>query len=105
MHMETGVFGQLGTDGASPEVFRARVVIPRTEFARLSLGDHERPGTLPACFRWLLALFGPGGDRWSVRLREGEDAIVHFAQQADAFGFFARWNAPQGTGPRHQQAA
>jgi hypothetical protein len=105
MHMETGVFGQLGAEGVSPEVFSARVVIPRTEFARLGLGDHERPGALPACFRWLLAVFGPGGERWSVRLREGEDALVHFARQADAFAFFARWSASQGTGSKRQHAA
>jgi hypothetical protein len=62
-------------------------------------------GALPACFRWLLAAFGPGGDRWSVRLPNGGDAMVHFAAHADAFAFFARWSATGGIATRKLRLA
>ena len=105
MQMETGVFGHFAADGSPAEVFSARVVIPTSDFARLGLGDHERPGALPACFRWLFAVFGQGGERWSVRLPTDGDTVVSFASQADAFAFFARWSAPRGAASSERLAA
>jgi hypothetical protein len=93
MWVETGVFGYLTAEGSPAEMFSVRVVIPETDFARLGLGDHERAGALPACFRWLLAAIGPGGQRWSVRLPSDGDAFIYFAEHADACAFFAQWGA------------
>jgi hypothetical protein len=89
MRIETGAFFP---DGAPSEVFLARVVVPVAGFARLGLGDHERAGAIPRCFRWCHAAFGPGGARWSVRLPQGGDAVVLFAEERDARAYFARWS-------------
>ena len=97
MWIEHGPFGgDRPGDGAPPGVFGARVVIPVADFARLGLGEHERPGALPACFRWCLGTLGLGGSRWAVRLPEGAPATVHFADPAHAVAFLARWaEAPE----------
>ncbi len=99
MRIETGAFGgPFLPDGSFAEVFLARVVIPTGEFGRLGLGQHERAGAIPECFRWCHTAFGRGGARWSVRLPEGGDAVVLFAQEHDAEAFFTRWMAsPQAT--------
>jgi hypothetical protein len=95
MQLHTGAFGSFHPDGRLREVFAARVLIPQGEFARLGLGDHERPGAAPACFRWCVAAFGPGGARWAVRLPDDDlgDAVVYFAAHAAAAAFLARWAA------------
>ena len=94
MLIETGVFGgELLPDGSLSEVFAARVVIPETAFASLSIGRHERPGRLPACFRWCFDHLGAGGTRWSVMLRREDHAELYFARVRDALAFVARWSA------------
>lgn len=95
MRVETGVFGDAPfADRAVSEVYFARVVIPRSEFARLGLAEHEGWGAIPACFRWCHAAFGPGGARWALRLPPGGDAAILFAEAADAWAFLARWSNP-----------
>jgi hypothetical protein len=91
MQIETATFCRFPADRTSSGVFAARVVIPVDEFARLGLGNHERPSALPACFRWCHAAFGIGGSRWSVRLPEDAAAILYFAERQDALAFLARW--------------
>lgn len=94
MHLESGIFGgEFLPDGTFSEVFAARVVIPRSEFARLGLGDYERPSRLPACFAWCYANLGLGGTRWSVMLRDGTDALIYFARDQDGVAFLAHWAA------------
>ena len=94
MLIETGVFGgELLPDGSLSEVFAARVVIPGTVFASLSTSRHERPGRLPACFRWCFDHLGAGGTRWSVMLRHEDHAELYFARVRDALAFVARWSA------------
>ena len=94
MLIETGVFGnEVVPAGSLSEVFVARVVIPETEFAMLGIGHHERPGRLPACFRWCFDKLGAGGTRWSVMLRDAEYAEVYFARLRDAGAFVAKWSA------------
>ena len=93
MWIEIGTFGDFHIDGLPHEVYAAQVVIPRREFARLGLGDFERPDAAPACFRWCVAMFGRGGARWGVRLPVDSDAILYFAEPADALAFHARWSA------------
>jgi len=94
MRMERDIFGgEILPDGFVSEVFEARVLIPRGEFARLGLGDHERPGSLPACFRWCHATLGAGGSRWSVMLRDASTAAVYFARAQDALAFLTRWSS------------
>ena len=94
MLVETGVFGGGPLpDGSLSEVFAARVVVPETAFAGLGLGRHERPGRLPACFRWCFDHLGAGGTRWSVMLRDEAHAEVYFARIRDALAFVARWSA------------
>jgi hypothetical protein len=93
MQIETGAFGDFEANGLPREVYAARVVIPCREFAHLGLGDFERPDAAPACFRWCVAVFGVGGPRWCVRLPEGSDAAVYFAEPADALAFHTRWSA------------
>jgi hypothetical protein len=92
MQMETGTFGQFLSDGIPSGFFAARIVIPVGDFARLGLGDHERAGAIPACFRWCHANFGVGGTRWVVRMPPGDDAIVYFAEREEAFAFYAHWS-------------
>src|SRR3712207_3482853 len=93
MWMERDVFGgEVLPDGFLSEVFEARVLIPRGEFARLGLGDHERPASLPACFRWCHVSLGAGGTRWSVMLRDPSTAAVYCARTQDALAFLARWS-------------
>jgi hypothetical protein len=94
MQMEHGLFGgEALPDGYMSEVFEARVLIPEAEFARLGLGDHERPASLPACFRWCYDNLGQGGRRWSVMLRDRSTAAVYFARAQEALAFLARWSA------------
>jgi hypothetical protein len=92
MQIETATFCRFLADGSPAEVFAARVIIPVSEFARLGLGDHERPDALPACFLWCHATFGIGGGRWSVRLPEDGEAILYFAERQDALAFLSRWS-------------
>src|SRR5690348_2514523 len=94
MWIEIGAFGDFHADGLLHEVYAAQVVISRREFARLGLGDFERPDAAPACFRWCVAAFGMGGRRWGVRLPEDGDATVYFAEPADALAFHACWSKP-----------
>jgi hypothetical protein len=92
MWMEPGLFGgEILPDGFLSEAFEARVLIPDAEFARLGLGDHERPARLPACFRWCHDNLGAGGRRWSVMLRDESTAAVYFSKSQDALAFLARW--------------
>ncbi|MBL6080097.1 hypothetical protein JMJ56_18925 [Belnapia sp. T18] len=100
MLVETGVFGgELLPDNFVSEVFAARVVIPDTAFASLSIGRHERPHRLPACFRWCFDHLGTGGTRWSITLRNEDHAEIYFARVRDGLAFVARWSkeaAPAG---------
>ena len=105
MQLDTGAFGGFHPDGRLREVFLACVLIPQGEFARLGLGDHERPDTAPACFRWCVAAFGPGGARWAVSLPDDGDAVVHFADPADAAAFHARWAGAAAPAPERRLAA
>jgi len=92
MLVETGVFGgKLLPDNSLSEVFAARVVIPKTAFAGLGVGRHERSRRLPACFRWCFNHLGAGGTQWSVMLRDEDYAELYFAQVRDALAFVARW--------------
>src|SRR5690349_6073811 len=91
MLMEVGVFGEFQSDGVPAGIFAARIVIPPSEFARLGLGDHERPGAMPACFRWCHAEFGAGGTRWYLRLPPDRAGLIYFADRDDAAAFFVRW--------------
>jgi hypothetical protein len=94
MWMENQIFGgELQPDATFSEIFAARVVIPRSEFARLGLGEHESPRRLSACFQWCHANLGRGGSRWSVMLRHDNAALIYFARIPDAVAFFARWAA------------
>jgi hypothetical protein len=98
MWMDRDIFGgEVLPNGFISEVFEARVLIPRGEFARLGLGDHERPSSLPACFRWCHATLGAGGRRWSVMLRDESTAAVYFAKAQDALAFLARWSSAHET--------
>ena len=92
MHMETGTFGHFLLDGTPSGFFAARIVIPVSEFARLGLGDHERAGAIPACFRWCHANFGIGGTRWVVRLPPDGNATIYFAEADEARAFFTYWS-------------
>jgi len=92
MQMEAEMFANFLPDGTPSGFFAARVVIPVSDFARLGLGDHERGGSIPACFRWCHARFGVGGTRWVVRLPPDGDATIYFAEREDALAFFAHWS-------------
>jgi hypothetical protein len=94
MWMESGLFGgDVLPDGFLSEVFRARVIIPKSEFERLGLGNHERPTSLPACLRWCYTNLGTGGTRWSVVLRNDAAALVYFAKDQEALAFLTRWSS------------
>lgn len=90
--METGTFGQFLPDGTPSGFFAARIVIPVSDFARLGIGNHERAGAIPACFRWCHANFGVGGTRWVVRMPPEGDATIYFAERDEAFAFYAYWS-------------
>ena len=92
MQMEAGMFGNFLPDGTPSGFFAVRIVIPVGDFARLGLGNHERGGAIPACFRWCHAQFGVGGTRWVVRLPHDGDAVIYFAEREDALAFFAHWS-------------
>ena len=92
MQMETGMFGHFLPDGTPAGFFAARIVIPAGDFARLGLGNHERAGAIPPCFRWCHTNFGIGGTRWVVRLPPDGDATVYFAEREDALAFFTYWS-------------
>jgi hypothetical protein len=92
MQMESGTFGHFLPDGTPSGFFAARIVIPVSDFPRLGLGNHERGGAIPACFRWCHANFGVGGTRWVVRLPPDGDAILYFSEREDALAFFTCWS-------------
>ena len=91
MHMEIGMFGHFLADGTPSGFFAARIMIPTAEFARLGLGDHEKPSSIPACLRWCHASFGAGGTRWIVRMPPDADAVLYVAEREDALAFLAHW--------------
>jgi hypothetical protein len=94
LKINRGFFGSFSpADAAFSGVFTAEVVIPRSDFDRLGLGDGEGAGAIPKCFRWCHTAFGIGGTRWSLSLPHDGDASVYFAAHQDALAFVARWSA------------
>jgi hypothetical protein len=98
------MFGHFLADGTPSGFFAARILIPTAEFARLGLGEHEKPSAIPACLRWCHAKFGVGGTRWLVRLPPDADAILYFAERDDALAFLAHWSHSAPTDRPHAPA-